>query len=359
MNKFIITLFVFLLIISNGQLIAQPGRNESLLKNWPKLQAFALSDMIRKNANKTPAEFAVFDADGTIWKNDIEESLLSFMEMKRIITKNKLTKDLIFFPFKKDESLFSYYKRLCSFDIKLGYSWIAQIFSGFTLYELKNQVDSLYAYDRPIKVKLWNEDNIGESEVSPPSIFPAQRELINVLQNNGIDVYIVTASLEELVRMIVSDPKYGYNINPKNVIGVTCLLNDPKTNFYTTARKQIEMGHFYDETYTKNYHYSLSLTSFLWTPATWYIGKLAAIKEYIDPVRRPILVAGDSPNDYWMLFYSNVENSGVRVWVNRNDENMKRTERAIINREKEEKENGITPTANLGWIYVTPEELEK
>ena len=41
---------------------------------------------------------------------------------------------------------------------------------------------------------------------------------------NGIEVYVVSAASEELVRMVASDPKYGYNVKPQNVIGVSLLL---------------------------------------------------------------------------------------------------------------------------------------
>ena len=42
---------------------------------------------------------------------------------------------------------------------------------------------------------------------------------------NGIEVYVMTAASEELVRMVAADPKYGYNVKPQNVIGVSTLLN--------------------------------------------------------------------------------------------------------------------------------------
>jgi hypothetical protein len=32
---------------------------------------------------------------------------------------------------------------------------------------------------------------------------------------NGIEVYVMTAASEELVRMVAADPKYGYNVKPR------------------------------------------------------------------------------------------------------------------------------------------------
>ena len=135
-----------------------------------------------------------------------------------------------------------------------------------------------------------------------PRIYPAQRELINTLQVNGIEVYIITAALEELTRMIVSDPKYGLNVKPENVIGISCLLKDRKTQEVTTARKQIAEGHFWDETFSKEDHYAMEVTPCILSHEPFYVGKFAALKEYIHPIKRLILVAGASA----IIFYYSV-----------------------------------------------------
>jgi phosphorylcholine phosphatase len=93
---------------------------------------------------------------------------------------------------------------------------------------------------------------------------------------NGIDVYVITAASEELVRMVAADPKYGYNVKPENVIGVTTLLKNATTGELTTSRLQIEDGD-YDE----QANLDLIFGSYLWTPATWFSGKWAAILTYV------------------------------------------------------------------------------
>ncbi|MCB2780007.1 hypothetical protein KQ903_15275, partial [Listeria monocytogenes] len=81
-------------------------------------------------------------------------------------------------------------------------------------------------------------------------------------------------------------------------IGVTTLLKNRKTGELTTARKQIAEGKS-DPKATLD----LEVTPYLWTPATWMSGKQAAILTYIDRWKRPILVAGDTPDsDGYMLF---------------------------------------------------------
>src|SRR3546814_1738077 len=88
--------------------------------------------------------------------------------------------------------------------------------------------------------------------------------------------------------MVAADPKYGYNLKPQNIIGVTTLLKDRKTGELTTARKQISNGK-YDE----KANLSLEYTPYLWTPSTWMAGKHAAILNYIDEWKKPVLLAGD------------------------------------------------------------------
>ena len=249
------------------------------LKHWPAPAAKQLNEMIAANANK--GNYAVFDMDNTSYRYDLEESLLPFMENKGLITRDSLDPSLKLMPFKDTaehkESLFSYYYRLCEVDDMVCYPWVAQVFSGFTLKELKVQVDELMASGKPVPVSYFEGDAVKTSEVQPPKVFTGQAELYNKLMENGIEVYVMTAASEELVRMVAADPKYGYNVKPENVIGVTTLLKDRKTGELTTARKQIAAGK-----YDQAANLGLELTPYLWTPATWMAGKHAAILTYID-----------------------------------------------------------------------------
>ena len=218
------------------------------LTHWPEPAAKQLNAMIAANANK--GNFAVFDMDNTSYRNDLEESLLPFMENKGLITRDKLDPSLKLIPFKDTadhkESLFSYYYRLCEVDDMVCYPWVAQVFSGFTLKELKGYVDELMASGRPVPSTYYEGDVVKTIEVQPPKVFTGQAELFNKLMENGIEVYVMTAASEELVRMVAADPKYGYNVKPQNVIGVTTLLKNRETGELTTARKQISAGK-YDE----------------------------------------------------------------------------------------------------------------
>ncbi|CAN5456165.1 phosphorylcholine phosphatase [soil metagenome] len=324
------------------------------LSHWPRPAAETLEASIR---DAPKGSYAVFDADNTIWRNDLEEALLPYMEAKGLLSPAKLPPVLRPTPLLKGESLYGYYQRLCEIDDKVCYPWIAQVFSGFTLGQLKVQVDAMMASGRPIPVVYREGGRVVRGAVSPPAIYPGQRELIRMLMAGGIDVYVVTAASEELARMVVSDPKYGLGVKPDHVVGVTLILRDPKTGALTTARKQIAEGHFLDETYSAEHHAGMVLTPDLWSPMTWYVGKLSAIQEYIDPVRRPWLAAGDSPSDWWMLFHADAGAGGHRVWVNRKPAYTERLTVARRARAAAEAAAGLPDVADKNWIVVTPSEI--
>lgn len=315
---------------------------------WP---AGARETIEQAVAHAPAGSYAVFDADNTIWKNDLEEALLPFLENQGVLSPTSLPASLRPVPLLPDESLYGYYQRLCAIDDKVCYPWIAQVFAGRSLGELKRDVDALMATAvTATPVRYSQRGYVVSGPVAAPTIYPAQRQLIAYLRAKGVHVYVVTAASEELARMVLSDARYGLGIAPEDVIGVTMLLRDPADGSVTTARSQIAGGH-----YPSPHQASLILTPILWSPLTWYEGKVAGITAYIDPVRRPVLVAGDSASDWSMLFYS----GGVRVWVDRKPG----TTRALVTLRSEheaaERRAGLTPplAADANWVTVTPAEL--
>ncbi|WP_225773771.1 haloacid dehalogenase-like hydrolase [Pseudomonas sp. Marseille-Q5115] len=337
--------------------LAGPALAATELKHWPPEAAKQLDAMIAANANK--GNYAVFDMDNTSYRYDLEESLLPFLEMKGVLTRDKLDPSLKLMPFKDTadhkESLFSYYYRLCEVDDMVCYPWVAQVFSGFTLKELKGYVDELMAYGKPIPATYFDGDKVTAMEVQPPKVFTGQTELYNKLMENGIEVYVMTAASEELVRMVAADPKYGYNVKPQNVIGVTTLLKNRDTGELTTARKQISAG-----TYKPEANLGLELTPYLWTPATWMAGKQAAILTYIDQWKKPVLVAGDTPtSDGYMLFHSvDVSKGGIHLWINRKAKYMDQLNGMIKHNAEAQKAQGLPVTADKNWVVVKPEEVQ-
>ena len=64
-----------------------------------------------------------------------------------------------------------------------------------------------------VRVKLW----FCSQNISRTAGFTTR------LREHNIEPWIVSASAEEIVRMVASDPKYGLHIKPENVIGVMLL----------------------------------------------------------------------------------------------------------------------------------------
>ena len=351
--KFARTLFAAALSLS----LAGHAAAATELKHWPSDAAKQLDAMIAANANK--GNYAVFDMDNTSYRYDLEESLLPFMENKGVLTRDKLDPSLQLIPFKDtaehQESLFSYYYRLCEIDDMVCYPWVAQVFAGFTLSELKGYVDELMASGKPVPSTYYEGDVVKTIEVQPPKVFTGQAELYNKLMENGIEVYVMTAASEELVRMVASDPKYGYNVKPQNVIGVSLLLKDRKSGALTTARKQITAG-----SYDPKANLGLEVTPYLWTPATWMAGKQAAILTYIDEWKKPVLVGGDTPSsDGYMLFHSvDVAKGGIHLWVNRKDKYMGQINAMIAKNAAAQAKEGLPVTADKNWVVVKPEEIQ-
>ncbi|MCK7622422.1 haloacid dehalogenase-like hydrolase [Streptomyces sp. RS10V-4] len=326
------------------------------LKHWPAPVAEQLGTVLADHDHQ--GGYAVFDADNTTYRNDLEEALLPFLENKGVLTRATMDSSLKVIPFKDTpdhkESLYSYYNRLCEVDDQVCYPWAAQIFSGFTLKQLKGYVDELMAYRKPIPAEYYANGKPTRTEVQAPRPSPGMQELYRALRRHGIEVYVVSAASEDLVRMVLSDPEYGYDVKPANVIGVAMLLKDRATGDVTSARKEIAAGRFDPAELADR-----ELTPTLWAPLTWYEGKPAAISTYIDPWRRPVLVAGDTPkSDGPMLFRStDVRHGGVRVWVNRKDSAMKELDAMKRANARRQKELGQPVTADKRWLTVTPEQI--
>ncbi|MDR0355790.1 MAG: haloacid dehalogenase-like hydrolase [Deltaproteobacteria bacterium] len=336
------------------------------LDHWPPAAKAQLMKMIKANANK--GAYAVFDMDNTSYRYDLEESLLPFMEMKGYINRNKMDPSLKLIPFKDAkgyrETLQSYYWRLCEVDDLVCYPWVAQIFSGFTLAQLKGYVDELMAYGQPVPIKYWSGDEVVTGEVNPPKIFTGMNELYNVLMENGIEVYVISAAAEELVRMVASDPKYGYNVKPENVYGINMLLKNRRTGELVNSRFQIEGGTYNqaakESTYNQAANMELELTPYLVNPMTWYEGKYATMVGWIDQWKKAVLAGGDtSYSDGYMLINGvDAEKGGVRVWVKRSESHTKRIQDWSARSAAEQKALGQRATADKNWIMVDPEEIQ-
>lgn len=288
---------------------------ESALTLWPESDRKTLATAVATAAAKQEHPFATFDADGTLWSSDATESFIAWLEAKGILTPDRLGTEIKVVPFLKDEGVYSYYQRLCGIDKAIGYPFIAQVFAGFTLAELRGHYEAMMKTPGS-KVRVWKDGAFVEEFVAVPKPFPQQAQLIRALEANGIRVHIVTASSEELVRFLACDPPcdpaFDLHLPPERVIGVNLLLKDTETGEVTSSRLRLAKSPaLFDETHPREKWEKLRVTTFVLPPVTMFSGKVAAITTFIDPTQPPVLVAGDTANDFPALFYS----AGARVWV--------------------------------------------
>lgn len=105
-------------------------------------------------------------------------------------------------------------------------------------------------------------------------VVPEIANLMHVLQRNGIDVFVVSAGFEPLVRTIATRPEFGYQLSASQVYGLRLETND-KGQYLAQSKKDY--------------------------PVSYREGKPALVRQLIAPARgdrEPVFIAGDSNSDY-------------------------------------------------------------
>ena len=178
-------------------------------------------------------------------------------------------------------TLMRYAVTVCDTDISQS------VCTGLTLPELNRLVEKTIAEALTAEIKQYTlvspVRQVGRAGVVTATyrkgirIQPEIRELFRRFEEYGITPYICSASQEDGVRVFACNPAYGYCLSPEQVFGRRRLRN--ADGVFTDARD-----------------YSI--------PQTWREGKAEAIRMLIAPRhggKAPILVAGDSDGDFWMM----------------------------------------------------------
>ncbi len=113
----------------------------------------------------THERVAVFDADGTLWKNDASEALLDWVDERGLIS-----------PPSGSPSLLAHNDLLCARDRAVGYAWAAQVMAG----------------QRRTDVVGWAATCFEERVRS--RVLDESCALVRHLQDAGWEVWIVSAS---------------------------------------------------------------------------------------------------------------------------------------------------------------------
>ena len=182
--------------------------------------------------------------------------------------------------------LYFMYDAICdSYPIEFGYKWIIYFFANMTPAEVQEMAEisnNRALGDGLRKLKYESSRQLpGKAGVVVASHFHGIRiheeirSLMQTLRANGIDVFVSTASLDDVVRVFASHPNYGYGVPPENVIGLRLDMKDGK----------------YTNNYPQGWHFN------------WGPGKTIGIQNELVAKKGydPLLVFGDSDGDAWML----------------------------------------------------------
>ncbi|WP_052134467.1 haloacid dehalogenase-like hydrolase [Collimonas arenae] len=172
-----------------------------------------------------------------------------------------------------------------TYGVNVGYPWVIYFFTNMSVAEVQKLAEAS------------NDHNLGlglvKTKYTSPTAQPGKAGIVSVthfhgirlcteiatlmdaLQQSGIDVYVSSASLEDVVAVFATTPKYGYNVKREHVLGL---------------RLESANGVFVNQ-YKAGW------------PLNWGPGKTEVIKKELVASKGygPIFVAGDSDGDYDML----------------------------------------------------------
>lgn len=197
-----------------------------------------------KQLNETLAELkknqkqlvALFDADGTLWDTDLGENLFNYTIDNRLVS--------------LPEDPWNHYIELKNQDPRIGYLWLAQIYKGQTLEQ----------------VRKWAVEAL--TALKPFPIFEEQQKLIRLLRENDVTIKIITASIS----WAVQPGARALGLDDTSVIGV-------ETNIKDGIVTDVQNG-----------------------VITYKMGKVEAYKQQLDTT--PFLASGNSEGDINLLEYA-------------------------------------------------------
>ena len=208
-----------------------------------------------------------------------------------------------------------------SFSHDVAYPWVLYLFDNMSVAEvqkLAKEANDFGIGNKLGKYVIESSDKLtgeaGKVSHQYKSGLRVQSETANLFhefEKNGIKVYIVSASLEDIVKVFANDKSYGYNLSADSVYGMRLEMNGNKY--------KAEYKHGYPQTQTK--------------------GKVEIINKFLKPKhggKDPILVAGDSEGDFNML--SEYKGTKILLLMKRKGklDNLAKDKRALIQTRNEE-----------------------
>ncbi|MEK4023672.1 haloacid dehalogenase-like hydrolase [Sporosarcina sp. FSL W7-1283] len=179
-----------------------------------------------------------------------------------------------------------------TYGIEIGYPWVLYLFVNMSTEEIQQLAEASNDYSLGAgmgSVTLRSPESVsgktGIVEITYSTGLRLSSEISNLMHTfieNGIDVYVISASMEDVVEVFATNPKYGYNLPKENVFGMRLKKKDG----------------IIQAKYENNW------------PITAREGKVKIIEQFISKERGgygPIFAAGDTHTDYEMLTAKDVK----------------------------------------------------
>jgi phosphoserine phosphatase len=168
---------------------------------------------------------------------------------------------------------------------KVSYTWVLFFFKNMTTAEVQALAEKSndYALGQVLSKSKWvspaslpgKAGVVGASRMTGLRLTEEIADLMATFRDNGIEVFICTASLADVVSVFAGNKKYGYGVPAANVIGMELdKVNDVYQDSYKKGWVQTAEG-----------------------------GKTVAIKQILADKKGydPIFIAGDSNGDWNMM----------------------------------------------------------
>lgn len=321
---------IYLLSFVSIVILTQCNMNKTTVNlqgNWTPNNKKALEKLISSNANQN--QFAVFDFDNTTLCRDIGEATLDQLILDHKVEINNSILGLSPAIQQGDSfpGIIEYYEALLGAtkhqknDEMLhsnGYMWATQVLAGLNLDTILAETEKAFDNNSAASdLQTGNQTKL--KHYARPFFYPEMVDLMGNLLKNGINVYIISASNIWTVRYMVLkhlnrilEQKYGVSIKPENVFGISTLMRNSQDGKLYKDAYLVQTNKTYANLKKEELE-KFTPTVMSAFPLSAYAGKTATILQFISG-QKPLLTAGDSPNDIPMMRIAK-----NRLWIERLD----------------------------------------
>ena len=226
-----------------------------------KLTPAEMGDLVRKNVPKDPFLKDYNNAAGQAVNVDaIADDIVSsytylyenYVGLKGLMSLADIKKTDEYLDFRA-KMYYAYEAIGDTFGTKVSYTWVLFFFKNMTTAEVSALAEKSNDYNLGqaiSKVKWFSPASlpgkagvVGVSHNTGLRLTEEIADLMHTFRNNGIDVYVCSASLEDVVAAFATNPKYGYSLPRANIIGMRLTkVNDVTQDTYLNGYPQTAEG---------------------------------------------------------------------------------------------------------------------